>query len=284
MLVSAEKVRAAGAVMAPALFRVEKKRRETSDTHTLEMTPADGATVFPFEPGQFNMLYAVGTGEIPVSISGSRRDDQLAHTVRSVGVVSGAICALKPGETLGLRGPFGTPWPVLEAVRRDVVIVAGGIGLAPLRPAIYHILANREDYNEVTLLYGARSPGDVLYWNELKRWGGRFDFDVQLTVDSAQRDWRGHVGVVTRLISTARYDRDNTVAMVCGPEIMMRLTARDLVHTGIPKQDVYVSMERNMKCAMGFCGHCQLGPEFVCKDGPVFQYARIEKLLNLREL
>jgi NAD(P)H-flavin reductase len=201
-----------------------------------------------------------------------------------VGTVTEAICALKEGETLGLRGPFGTPWPVAPAVGRDVLIIAGGIGLAPLRPAIYHVLANRNDYSHVTLLYGARSPEDVLYGNELKRWGGRFDFDVQITVDSAQREWRGHVGVVTRLIHAARYQADDTVAMVCGPEIMMRLTARDLAGRGIPQENIFVSMERNMKCAMGFCGHCQFGREFVCKDGPVFTYDRVAKFLNIREL
>lgn len=285
MPVSAEKIKESAESIVPSLYRLEKKRRETIDTYTFELTPVEGEAGFPFDPGQFNMLYVIGKGEVPISISGDpANENQMIHTVRSVGAVTAAICDLKPGETLGVRGPFGTPWPVREAAGRDLLIVAGGIGLAPLRPAIHHVLANRQDYNEVTLLYGARSPGDVLYWNELKRWGGRFDFDVQLTVDSAQRDWRGHVGVVTRLISSARYDRDNGVAMVCGPEIMMRLTARDLAATGIPEDSIYVSMERNMKCAMGFCGHCQFGPEFVCKDGPVFPYGRIAKFLNLREL
>jgi NAD(P)H-flavin reductase len=285
MQVSAEKEQPTVATFVPSLYRLEKKAKETSDTCTLELAPCDGASAFPFEPGQFNMLYVMGKGEVPISISGDPAvDGHATHTVRAVGTVTNAICDLRAGETVGVRGPFGRPWPVQEAVGMDLVIIAGGIGLAPLRPVIYHALSHREDYNEVTLLYGARSPGDVLYWRQLKRWGGRFDFDVQVSVDSAQRDWRGHVGVVTRLIPTARYDPDNTVAMVCGPEIMMRLTARDLAAAGIPEDNIYVSMERNMKCAMGFCGHCQFGPEFVCKDGPVFRYSRIAKLLNLREI
>jgi NAD(P)H-flavin reductase len=273
------------AAMVPSLYRVEKKRRETSDTYTLTLSPAEGGNAFPFFPGQFNMLYVLGKGEVPISISGDASTNaSLVHTVRAVGTVTGAICSLKAGQTVGVRGPFGAPWPVAAAVGSDVLIVAGGIGLAPLRPAIYHILSNRSEYDKVTLMYGARSPEDVLYWNELKRWGGRFDFDVQITVDSAQRDWRGHVGVVTRLIYGARYEPEKTVAMVCGPEIMMRLTAKDLAERGIAQENIYVSMERNMKCAMGFCGHCQFGRKFVCKDGPVFAYARIGPLLNVREL
>jgi NAD(P)H-flavin reductase len=183
-----------------------------------------------------------------------------------------------------VRGPFGSAWPVAEAEGRDLLVIAGGIGLAPLRSTIYHVLEQRDKFNHFTLLYGSRSPDDVLYWKELEKWRARFDFHCYVTVDSARTDWRGHVGVVTRLIPAASFDPANTVAMVCGPEIMLRLTARDLVDRGIPGDRVYVSMERNMKCAMGFCGHCQFGSEFVCKDGPVFPYRRIEKSLNIREL
>jgi NAD(P)H-flavin reductase len=246
-----------GGVLVPTLFRVGKKRRETADTFTLEMRPPEVGVPFRFAPGQFNMLYLMGKGEVPISISGNPdRPDALVHTVRGVGTVSRGLCDLKVGQTLGVRGPFGTSWPVEEARGRDVVIVAGGIGLAPLRPAIYHILSHREDYGRVTLLYGARTPEDALFMRELGRWRGRFDFSVHITVDSAGRDWRGHVGVVTQLISSANYDPKNAMAMVCGPEIMMRLTAMGLVDRWIGADRVYVSMERNMKCAMGFCGHC----------------------------
>jgi NAD(P)H-flavin reductase len=206
------------------------------------------------------------------------------HTIRSVGIVSNALADLRPGQTVGLRGPFGTPWPVKAGYDRNLLIVAGGIGLAPLRPAVYHALANRESYRRVTLLYGSRTPNDLLYWKELEKWRARFDFEVHVTVDSARPEWRGNVGVVTRLFRAANLEPETTTAMVCGPEVMMRLSVRGLVQRGIGTDHIYVSMERNMKCAMGFCGHCQFGSEFICKDGPVFQYSKVEKLIGVREL
>lgn len=280
-----DRVEACGVSVVPALYRVAKRRRETKDTFTLELTPQRDGKIPVFAPGQFNMLYAMGKGESAISISGDPSNERsLVHTVRAVGTVTKALCSLLPGEALGVRGPFGTSWPVDEAKGKDVLIVAGGIGLAPLRPAIYHILAHREDYERVALLYGARTPEEALYWRELGKWRGRFDFSVHVTVDSAKTDWRGHVGVVTHLIASANYDVKNTLAMVCGPEIMMRLTAVELVDRWIPAERVFVSLERNMKCAMGFCGHCQFGPEFVCKDGPVFPFSRVERALKIREL
>lgn len=280
-----DEMKETNAAMVPTLYRIEKKHRETPDTFTLEMTPAEGGAAPPFAPGQFNMLYLFGKGEVPVSISGGVDGGRpLTHTIRAVGTVTRSICDLKVGYTVGVRGPYGTSWPVADAEGRDVLIVAGGIGLAPLRSVIYHVLARREKYNRVTLLYGSRSPDEVLYRGELEKWRSRFDFHGYVTVDSARPDWRGHVGVVTRLIPSASFDPANTVAMVCGPEIMLRLTARDLADRGISLDNIYVSMERNMKCAMGFCGHCQFGSEFVCKDGPVFPYRRIERILNIREI
>jgi len=273
------------ATMAPALYRVENRRRETSDTCTLTLVPAGGSAPSRFLPGQFNMLYVFGRGEVPISISGDpNQPEMVVHTIRSVGVVTGALIDLKPGQTVGLRGPFGTPWPVKAGYDRNLLIVAGGIGLAPLRPVVYHALANREAYRRITLLYGSRTPNDLLFWKELEKWRARFDFEVHVTVDSARPEWRGNVGVVTRLLRPANLEPENTTAMVCGPEVMMRLTVRDLVQRGIDPDNVYVSMERNMKCAMGFCGHCQLGAEFICKDGPVFRYSRIENLIGVREL
>jgi NAD(P)H-flavin reductase len=284
-MLAPDEVRAAHGSMVPTPFRVAKRRRETADTCTLSLTPAQRDVPIAFAPGQFNMIYVMGKGESAISISGDKaKPGTLVHTVRAVGKVTRAFCAMKAGDTLGVRGPFGTGWPVEEARGKDVLIVAGGIGLAPLRPAIYHILANRGDYQRVTLLYGARTPEDVLYMRELGKWRGRFDFSVHMTVDSARQDWRGHVGIVTRLIKSAEFDDKNTLAMVCGPEIMMRLTAIDLVDRWIPAKRIYVSMERNMKCAMGFCGHCQFGPEFVCKDGPVFPFSSVEEALKIREL
>jgi NAD(P)H-flavin reductase len=271
--------------MLPALFQIRAVRNETRDTLTLELKPVDGPAEFSFKAGQFNMLYAFGVGEVPISISGNPTDSSvLVHTVRSVGTVTKAMRSLRRGEFLGVRGPFGSRWPVVEAAGSDIVIVAGGIGLAPLRPALYHVLSQREKYGKVVLLYGTRSPDDILYRRELERWRSRFDLDISITVDRAPSGWRGNVGVVTSLITRVPFDPLNTVAMVCGPEVMMRFTVQELQKRGIRGEDIYLSMERNMKCAIGFCGHCQYGPVFICKDGPVFSYNRVKDLFGLREV
>ena len=272
--------------MLPQLYRVRRKRREIHDTFTLELEPMNNSTVVPhFAAGQFNMLYVFGVGEVPISISGDpARPEVLVHTVRRAGVVTTALCDLKRGDVVGLRGPFGSHWPVEEAEGNDVVIVAGGIGLAPLRPALYHLLANREKYGRIVLLYGARTPRDLLYRQELHRWRGRFDMDVEITVDSAANGWRGNVGVVTTLIPRATFDPLDTIALVCGPEVMMRFTVLELQKRGIPSEHIYISMERNMKCAIGFCGHCQFGPNFICKDGPVFRFDHVQPIFGKREI
>ncbi len=271
--------------MVPRLYRVLRTRRELADTFTFELEPEDGGDIPQFAPGQFNMLYVFGVGEIPISISGDpRQPTPLVHTIRMVGPVSKALRALKAAETIGVRGPFGTPWPVGLAEGRDVVVVAGGLGGAPLRPVMYAILSQRERYGKVSLLYGARTPQEILYRRELQHWRTHFDLDVNVTVDSAPATWHGSVGVVTRLIPRADCDPQNVLAMVCGPEVMMRFSAMALVKSGVPPENIYISMERNMACALGFCGHCQYGPSFVCKDGPVYPYTRVQALLTRREV
>ncbi len=271
--------------MIPVPFLVHRVRRETADTYTLNLTRPGGAADFSFAPGQFNMLYAFGVGEVPISISGDpAHPETLIHTVRDVGSVTHAICRLKKGAALGVRGPFGAAWPLDEAGGNDVIILAGGLGLAPLRPAIYHLLNQRPEYGRIELIYGARTPQDLLYRRELERWRGRFDLRVHVTVDSATADWRGSVGVVTNIIGRARFDAPNTVALICGPGIMMRFTVLELLSHGLAPQQIFVSMERDMKCGIGWCGHCQWGPFFVCKDGPVFPYSRIKDWFDRREV
>jgi NAD(P)H-flavin reductase len=191
---------------------------------------------------------------------------------------------LNRGDELGVRGPFGTSWPVEEAKGCDVVIVAGGIGMAPLRPSIYQLLSQRQEYGKLILLYGARTPEDLLYQEEMQRLRGRSDLQVDITVDRALRWWRGNVGVVTTLIPKASFDPTSTIAMVCGPEIMMRFTVAELQKRGVGEASIYISMERNMKCGFGSCGHCQFGPFFVCKDGPVFRYDRVKYFLGKAEV
>lgn len=270
--------------MLPAPWRVERVRKETSDTFTLALAPVAAAPPLGFAAGQFNMLYVFGVGEVPISISGDPLEPSpLTHTTRAVGPVTRAMRKLKVGDTLGVRGPYGSNWPLAGAAGRDVVIVAGGIGLAPLRPVLYHLLARRGDFGKVVLLYGTRTPQDILFRAELRRWGARRNVQVHVTVDRAVGRWRGNVGVVTTLIPHAQFEPSNTVAMLCGPEVMMRFTALELQKRGVSSERVFVSLERNMKCAIGFCGHCQYGPSFVCKDGPVFRYDQVKPLLNIRE-
>jgi NAD(P)H-flavin reductase len=266
------------AVPLPVPFRVTDKRRETQDTWTLALEPVE-ERVAPLEPGQFAMLYAFGAGEVPISTSGP-----LVHTVRAVGAVTGALCRIEVGGTLGVRGPYGVGWPVALAEGRDVVVAAGGIGLAPLRPVIHELIANRERYGEVNILYGGRSPGELLFVEELEQWRSRFDISVDVTVDGASAGWHGRVGVVTALVSRATFDPVNTIAMMCGPEVMMRFVAAALRERGMADDAIWLSLERSMKCAVGHCGHCQLGPLFVCRDGPVVRLDRVEHLMRVREL
>lgn len=268
--------------MVPAAFVVRAKRRETADTWTFELEPEGGG--FEFSPGQFTMLAAGGAGEAPISISGDPDDPaRLVHTVRAVGAATRAICAAEPGEVLEARGPFGGAWPLAAAEGDEVVIAAGGIGLAPLRPAILRLLDRRERYGPLHLLYGGRSPDQLLYPAELEEWAER-GLEVALTVDSAGPEWLGHVGVVTRLIGRAELDPARTTAMLCGPEIMMRFTVAALTARGISTERIFASMERNMQCGIAHCGHCQLGPTLVCRDGPVYPWSELEAWLAIREL
>lgn len=266
-------------------YLVQEVSKETPDTFTLKLAPEEGSNSSGFRPGQFSMLWVFGVGELPISISGDPgQHDQLVYTVRSVGQATNALVTRSAGEDVGVRGPFGTGWPLEAARGRDVIVVAGGIGLAPLRPVIYEVLNHRENYGRLVVLYGARSPRDLLYGKQLAAWARHRDTQVLVTVDYGGLSWRGHVGVVTSLFKYARLKPSRSVAMVCGPEIMMRFVTRELVSLGLSRDDIYLSMERNMKCAVGFCGHCQYGPHFICKDGPVFPYERIRSLLEKYEL
>jgi NAD(P)H-flavin reductase len=269
--------------MLPRAFRVLRRRKDTYDTFTLELGAANGEPTFSFAPGQFNMLYAFGVGEIPISICSDPESTSLVHTVRAVGAVSRALGKLRAGDTVGVRGPFGSKWPIDRATGHDVVVIAGGIGLAPLRGALCNFLHRRKELGALVLLYGARTPEDVLYGRDLERWQKR-GMDLEVTVDRANAGWAAHVGVVTSLIPGAFFSPEKTVAMICGPEVMMRYTILELRKRGVDEENIFLSMERNMKCAIGFCGHCQFGPEFICKDGPVFRYDRIKSWLAIREL
>jgi len=271
--------------MQSAPFVIRRVRCETDDTFTVELEPLGEKKEYSFSPGQFNMVYVFGVGEIPISISGDPEIPQLlVHTTRAVGTVTKAMAKLRRGDVLGIRGPYGVPWPVEKAYGHDIVIVAGGIGLAPLRPALYHVISHRERFGKVVLLYGTRTPADILFRAELENWRARFDLDIFVTVDRAMSGWKGNVGVVTTMIPKAPFDPRDSVAMICGPEIMMRFTAMEMAKRGLDSDSVFVSLERNMKCGIGLCGHCQFGPVFVCKDGPVFPYTQVKDMLLKREI
>jgi NAD(P)H-flavin reductase len=271
--------------MTPWPYRIQKIIRETHDTFSLDVAPKDGSAPVTFQPGQFNMLYAFGVGEVPISISGPKPGSQgMIHTIRDVGTVTHALHRLKKDQIVGLRGPFGSAWPIEESKGQDIIIMAGGIGLAPLRSALYALLEQRDQFGEIVLLYGARKPEDLLFTKEFEVWRGKYGVQVKLTVDTADREWHGNVGVVNTLVQRATFDPMNTVAMICGPEVMMRFAVLELKRREVPEEQIFMTMERNMKCAVGFCGHCQFGPVFICKDGPVFRYDRVKQFFGVREI
>jgi anaerobic sulfite reductase subunit B len=267
--------------MVPARWRVTGNRRDTADTVTLTVEPLDG-DMPTIAPGQFHMLYAFGVGEVPISFSGIA-DDHIEHTIRDVGMVTRALCAMEPGDVLGVRGPYGVGWDLDLPAGRDAIVVAGGIGLAPLRPAIQALL-DAPDRGHVAVLVGARSPDLLLYLDDLQAWGDRPNATVEVTVDVASPGWTGRVGLVTELFNLLDLDPANTTALTCGPDVMMRFAAMGLADRGVPGEQIQVSLERNMKCAIGHCGHCQFGPEFVCMDGPVVTLPRVAHLMTTREL
>ncbi len=263
---------AALADLPPSPVRVAARRQETHDTWTIEL--ASGAD---FEPGQFAMLYAFGAGEAPISVS--RIGTRNAHTIRAVGAVTSALCA---AEVVGVRGPYGNAWPLEAAQGHDVVVVAGGIGMAPLRPVVDALLAERARYGAVSVLYGGRSPSELLYVDELRDWGHMLN--VAVTVDVPEAGWEGPVGVVTRLIERAVFAPERTIALMCGPEVMMRFVALALLDRGVDAGSIWESLERSMKCGTGHCGHCQLGPLLICRDGAVFRHAAVASLLGVPAL
>jgi NAD(P)H-flavin reductase len=272
----------------PYPYRVTSRREDTEDTVTLTLEHP-GPVLPPFAAGQFAMLTAFGIGEVPISLSGQEEPTngggpRLVHTLRAVGAVTRALHAARPGDVIGVRGPFGVGWDVESAAGHDIVVMAGGIGLAPLRPVIRSVLADRSRYGRLTVLVGARTPADLLYPDELERWGRVDGVQVSITVDRPDEGWRGEVGVVTTLVPQAVFRPERSVAFVCGPEVMMRFAAQALLARGVPPGQVRVSVERNMRCGVGWCGHCQLGPLLVCRDGPVVGYDRAAPLMSVREL
>jgi NAD(P)H-flavin reductase len=266
----------------PQLARIQAIKAECPGvvTYTLERpTPS-----FAFQPGQFNMLYLPGVGESAISLSSDPEETiPLQHTVRAAGNVTQALSRKQVGDVIGLRGPFGTGWPVQAARGQDLIIACGGIGLAPLRPVIYHVMRHRADYNRVILLYGSRTPNDLLYSDEYNSWRDA-GIEIEVTVDIGDTGWRGNIGVVPVLFYRLRIHPRTTHIFTCGPEVMIHFVTFEALARRIPPAQIHLSMERNMSCAVGLCGHCQFGPTFVCKDGPVFTYERLKPFLHVEEL
>jgi anaerobic sulfite reductase subunit B len=269
--------------MRPVLYRVASTRRETDVTVTMRLEPEDDG-VPAIAPGQFNMLWSWGVGEVPISVSATTSDGVLVHTIRDVGGVTSALCAKEQGDVVGVRGPFGRGWDVEAAMGRDLVIVAGGIGLAPVRPVIHAVLANRSAFGNVALVMGARTADELIFRAELDDWWHDGVITVRTIVDRGSPGWDGNVGIVTNELPRLTIGPDRTVAMACGPEVMMRFVALSLVERGVSPDDIQVSLERNMQCAIQHCGHCQLAGYFVCTDGPVVSWEAARPLMEVREL
>ncbi len=272
-------------LLEPKWTEVVKVVPEISGVSTYELRFIDKADrdEYRFEAGQFNMLYLPGYGEAAISISSDAAEPQtIGHTVRFVGNVTKAISQLRPGQVVGLRGPFGRPWPLKQLEGKDLFIACGGIGLPPLRPVLYHVIRNRSKFGKVTLLYGARTPNELMYTAEYETWK-QANISVEVTVDRGDSGYTGRVGVVPMWFYHFRIDPKSSAVLTCGPEIMIRYVIFEAMARRVPLDDIYVSMERNMKCGQGSCGHCQIGPYFVCKDGPVFPFTMLQPYFNVEE-
>lgn len=281
------------AIPFEATIRWIKKETRDTATYALKITHREIARSYSFAPGQFNMLSLPGIGEAPLSISSAPHDQEILHTIRVAGDVTTHLAKLRAGDGVGMRGPFGNRWPLDEVEDRDLILVAGGLGIAPLRSVIRHIAfrGSRRDSSACPplpgrkiLLYGAKTPKDIVFRDEFPRY--KDTFQVWLTVDKADPEeyWKGDVGLIPVLFKKFSFDPLRSVVFMCGPEVMMTALAKDLTAKGVPAEKIFVSMERNMNCGMGFCGHCMFGPAFVCKDGPIFRLSDIEHFWTVREI
>jgi len=267
----------------PLVARILDVREETPDTRTfsLKLRDGTGSAPFGFLPGQFLELSVFGIGEAPFCVASSpTRPESLQVTVRRTGQLTNAMHELGPGDEVGVRGPCGNGFDVGAARGKDLLFVAGGIGLPPLRSLIWNVLDERSDFGRVTILYGARTPSDLVYKNELQEWGKRSDVEFRLTVDRAEPGWDGNVGMVPILFEQADLQPESTLAYVCGPPIMIRFVIQDLCMRGFAEDRVISTLERMMQCGVGKCNHCAIGHRYVCRDGPVFSYAQMKELVE----
>lgn len=273
--------------MIPQVAEIVEKREEAEGIYTLRVRLCDEAQrrEYRFLPGQFNMLYAFGAGDVPMSIVSDPEDGNvIGHTLRTVGPVTHALGALSEGDVLGMRGPFGSHWPLEEAKGKEVLILTGGLGCAPTLGALHYLFRRREDYGPIKIVHGVKAPKDLILHRQFEAWRNYPDTEVHLTADHSHGRWKHKVGLVTHLLTDLKLDAPNTLVMMCGPEVMMHFAIKELIWKGISSDRIYLSLERNMKCALGFCGHCQFGPQFICKDGPVLRYDRIQHFFRIKEV
>ena len=268
----------------PDAAEVIERIQETQTVFTLRLAFTDPGKrkKYSFVPGQFNMVYLHGVGEIPISIVSDPEDpEMLDHAIRVVGRVTQGLSKLKKGDQIGLRGPYGLGWPLAETKGKDVLVITGGLGCAPVVSVINYINKRRSDFGRLTILQGVKLPKDLIWRKRYEQWIQEPDTEVFLAADKGDPSWPWHVGLVVELFDQMNIS-DNTVVMMCGPEGMMRVCIHELTLRNIPEDAIYLSMERNMKCALGHCGHCQYGPHFICKNGPVFRYDKISEIFGLK--
>ncbi len=269
----------------PMEAEILTRREESPGLFTLHLRLTDSAAqqAYRFRPGQFNMLYLYGVGEVPISIvSDPREARHIGHTIRAVGRVTRGLERLRPGDRLGLRGPFGNGWPLGDCEQRDVIVVTGGLGCAPVTGAVQYLMRRRERFGHVNIVQGVKHADDLLWREQYECWDRMPDTTVLIAADEAGPLWPWHVGRVTDLFDRLRFDPAQAIVLCCGPEGMMLAVAEQLQERGIAAERIWLSLERNMQCGIGLCGHCQLGPKFVCRDGPVFSWREIAPLLRVR--
>jgi NAD(P)H-flavin reductase len=272
--------------LVPQPAQIVEKHSFGTEIHAyrLRLLEADARPRFDFQPGQFNMLYVPGVGEVAISISSDPDDETLEHTIRIVGRTTRVIARLGVGDVVGIRGPYGNGWPLQEARWKDLVVITGGLGCAPVSGAIDYVFRRRANYGHVTILHGVKKPADMIYRERFEAWRRHPGTTVLLTSDQPDRHWRDRTGVVTELFEEVVFDPTRTLALMCGPEVMLHYAGDLLGRRGLPMERMFVSMERNMKCAVGLCGHCQFGPSFVCKDGPIYRMSAIRRFFGARHL
>ncbi len=272
--------------LVPEPARIVEKRSFGPEIHAYRLRLLDESARprFDFLQGQFNMVYVPGVGEVAISISSDPEEVDLEHTIRIVGRTTRVIDRLGVGDVLGIRGPFGSAWPLHEARWKDVLVVTGGLGCAPVSGAIEYMFRRRASYGRITILHGVRKPAHLIHHDKFEVWKREPDTQVLLTTDEPDRHWRDRSGVVTELFEEVELEPGRTIVFMCGPQVMMRYAVRILGARGVSQDRIWVSMERNMRCAVGLCGHCQFGPEFVCKDGPIFPFRRIAPFFGVRGL